>query len=65
VIDIDDLATRGAHALTIASGDVRISTVAEARGQRPWSTPAGEAGAVAWAPDWQDDEAPPKRRRSR
>jgi competence protein ComEC len=65
VIDIDALATHGAHALTIASGAVRISTVAEARGQRPWSTPVSAAGAVAVAPDWQDDEAPPRRRRSR
>jgi competence protein ComEC len=64
-IDIDDLTTRGAHALTIAAGNVHISTVAEARGQRTWSTPAGRAGAQASAPDHQDDGAPPKPRRSR
>jgi competence protein ComEC len=63
VIDIDDLTARGAHTLTITSATVRISTVAEARGLRPWSTSAGEAGATALAHDWDDDDAPPKRRR--
>jgi competence protein ComEC len=65
VIDIDDLATHGAHALTIAAGSVRISTVAETRGQRPWSTPTGGAGALALARDWEDEGTPAKRRRSR
>ena len=36
IIDIDDLAARGAHALTIESGKVYIETVVDARGQRPW-----------------------------
>jgi competence protein ComEC len=36
-IDIDDLTTHGAHALTIDGGKVRIETVADARGERPWA----------------------------
>ncbi|HEX5959189.1 MAG TPA: ComEC/Rec2 family competence protein [Hyphomicrobiaceae bacterium] len=47
-IDSRDIAARGAHALTIRDGKVRIDTVAEARGDRPWST------TVA-------DSAPPRR----
>jgi competence protein ComEC len=65
VIDIDDLSARGAHALIIENGNVRVSTVAEARGERPWSMRAPATGAPALPPDWTDDAAPPRRRRSR
>ncbi len=37
LIDPTDVAARGAHALTIADGRVRVETVADARGQRPWA----------------------------
>ena len=37
VIDITDVAANGAHVLTIESGRVRMETVAQARGVRPWS----------------------------
>ena len=37
VIDSDDVTVRGAHALTIEDGRVRIETVAETRGDRPWA----------------------------
>jgi competence protein ComEC len=37
VIDIDDLRARGAHALVIDDGQVRVETVADTRGDRPWS----------------------------
>jgi competence protein ComEC len=37
VIDTDDLSTRGAHALRIDGGQIRIETVADTRGNRPWA----------------------------
>jgi len=37
VIDTDDLAARGTHALHIDDGRLRIETVADARGNRPWA----------------------------
>jgi competence protein ComEC len=64
-IDVDDLATRGAHAATIENGRVRISTAAEVRGERPWSARAGETNAQPWPFDWADDVLPPGRRPSR
>jgi competence protein ComEC len=36
-IDTDDLSTRGAHALHIDGGQIRIETVADTRGNRPWA----------------------------
>jgi competence protein ComEC len=38
LIDADEINVRGAHALTIEGGKVRIETVADARGDRPWAT---------------------------
>jgi competence protein ComEC len=68
-IDIDDLAARGAHALTVENGRVRVSTVAEARGERPWSMqggePAGETNAPNRPPDWSRDVVAPRRGPSR
>jgi competence protein ComEC len=63
VIDADALAARGTHALTIEAGRVRVETVADARGDRPWSARPGEAAAPALHPDWTDDAATPRRRR--
>jgi competence protein ComEC len=37
VIDAADVSARGAHALTIEIGRVRVETVAAARGDRPWT----------------------------
>jgi competence protein ComEC len=37
LIDRDQVISRGAHALTIENGKVRIETVADARGDRPWA----------------------------
>jgi competence protein ComEC len=42
VIDIDDLAARGAHALTVKHGKALVETVADARGDRPWAATAGK-----------------------
>jgi competence protein ComEC len=61
-IDIDDLAARGGHAITVENGSVRVDTVAEARGARPWSAGAGKADAPAALPDRTDDWATPRRR---
>ena len=36
-IDTEDLSTRGAHALRIDGGQIRIETVADTRGNRPWA----------------------------
>jgi competence protein ComEC len=66
VIDPDDLAARGTHALTIEAGKARVETVADARGDRPWSTGPGEAAAqMALPAGWTDDAAGPRRGRSR
>lgn len=68
-IDSDDLALRGAHALTIDGGKVRVETVAETRGDRPWSAggsvQTGRPGAPAAAVDWAEDEWPARRARPR
>jgi competence protein ComEC len=61
LIDSEDLKLRGAHALTIEDGKVRVETVADARGDRPWALkPVAPA-----APDWVDDEWPRRGRRRR
>jgi competence protein ComEC len=36
-IDTEDLSTRGAHALRIDGRQIRIETVADTRGDRPWA----------------------------
>ena len=36
-IDTDDLSARGAHALHIDGGLIRVETVADTRGNRPWA----------------------------
>jgi competence protein ComEC len=60
-IDAGDLAARGAHALTIENGKVRVETVADARGDRPWATGAGQPIAPASAHPDEDDEQRPRR----
>jgi competence protein ComEC len=63
-IDTDDLATRGAHALTIENGKIRVETVADARGDRPWSARAADTD---WSEPfrWQQDSRPRRRWRDR
>jgi competence protein ComEC len=46
LVDPAALAARGAHALTVVGGRVRVETVADARGERPW------------APHWQKEGDP-------
>jgi competence protein ComEC len=41
VIDVDDMNALGAHALTINGGRIRVDTVADARGARPWAERPG------------------------
>ena len=60
IVDPDDVTARGAHALTIEDGRVRIETVADARGDRPWS--AARKDETAGEPD-DDNASPGKRRR--
>jgi competence protein ComEC len=38
-IDRFDVWRHGAHAISIRNGDIRVTTVAELRGTRPWTTP--------------------------
>ncbi len=64
VIDTGDLATRGAHALTIEDGKVRIETVADARGDRPWSARVADGIAPAMS-DLDGDDQLHRRRRNR
>jgi competence protein ComEC len=54
-IDSDDLAARGAHALTVENGKVRVETVADARGERPWSQKVSASETPATY-GWNDDD---------
>lgn len=38
VIDLYDLRDRGTHAITIDGGSIRVTTVGDLRGDRPWTT---------------------------
>jgi competence protein ComEC len=61
IVDTADVAARGAHALTIGNGKVRIVTVADARGNRPWSkVPAVLPDAPGLAPS-QPSSRPERR----
>jgi competence protein ComEC len=44
IIDVGDITARGAHALTIRDGRLRVETVADARGNRPWSPAVRRGG---------------------
>ena len=52
VIDVDDLARHGVHALTVEGGKVRIATVADARGHRPWTRKPVERRVRKWQSKW-------------
>jgi competence protein ComEC len=60
LIDVDDVSARGAHALFIDGDRVRMETVAEARGDRPWAPKRQQAGV---SHDWVDEEWPSRGRR--
>jgi competence protein ComEC len=60
-IDTGDLAARGTHALTIEKDQVRVETVADARGDRPWA--ARSSHATAPAPLQGDEDERPRRKR--
>jgi len=50
IIDRFDLAKKGAHAVWIGkAGDFRVETVADRRGQRPWTA---KCGLRSWWPTW-------------
>jgi competence protein ComEC len=62
-IDIDDVNRGGAHALTIEGGKVRVETVADTRGDRPWAQNAAAAETRATRGSADADRPPPGRRR--
>jgi len=57
LIDVDDLNARGAHALAIEDGKVRLETVADARGDRPWA-PKMRLAETQTSLEWADDDRP-------
>jgi len=61
IIDARDIAQRGAHALYIDGGRVRLETVAAQRGVRPWSAP----DALAVADRLAEQDRPIRDRRAR
>ena len=62
LIDIDEINARGAHALTIEGSKVRIETVADARGERPWAAKTRTANSQE-SLGWSDDDRPSRPRR--
>jgi competence protein ComEC len=60
VIDIGDVRARGAHALAIGNGRVRVETVAEARGDRPWAPGARKVDDQL---ELADEDSPARGRR--
>jgi hypothetical protein len=69
VIDFFDLRSKGTHAIYLHDGSMRFTTVADARGERPWTQPvrrsprqsqqraaqASDAGSQS-EPDEREDE---------
>ena len=62
-IDVEDVRTSGAHALYVEGGRVRVETVAQARGDRPWAPRLRREGADEQAPAGLADEDWPARSR--
>jgi competence protein ComEC len=62
VIDSDTLAARGAHALRIDAGRIRVETVADTRGHRPWTPKLRDTDDDPTATN--DDEWPVRGRRT-
>jgi competence protein ComEC len=52
VISARDIDERGAHALYVEHGHVRIETVADTRGRRPWAPSADHADSEGDSEDW-------------
>jgi competence protein ComEC len=67
VIDVDDVAAFGAHAIWIENGRVRAETVADARGDRPWAQRwAQRLMTTGSAPqEWADGNLRARRRQER
>jgi len=64
LIDAEDVRRNGAHALHVRDGRVRIETVADARGDRPWARkPRTDADRTDGAPELADEDWPPRGRR--
>jgi competence protein ComEC len=63
LIDADDIAAKGAHALYIGGGQLRIETVADTRGDRPWAPVSHRDDAPP--ADVGDDDWPARGRRTR
>jgi len=61
VIDVDDIAARGAHALYLDGGQIRIETVADRRGDRPWAPRSRRDAATQPAPPEPADDDWPAR----
>ena len=65
LIDVDDLTARGAHALYLEDGRVRVVAVADGRGERPWAPqPRIAASEIIGSsgPEPADDAGWPRRR---
>jgi competence protein ComEC len=63
LIDAEDIAANGAHALYIEGGQVRIETVSDTRGDRPWAPRLRRATAEDQTPSEPADEDWPARGR--
>jgi competence protein ComEC len=64
VIDAEDVARNGAHALYVDEGRLRIETVADRRGDRPWAPKSrADADRAQTAPELADDDWPARGRR--
>jgi len=63
VIDLRDVTKNGAHAITISDGNIRVQTVAQRRGKRPWSqsTPGTKQVAPTSASSPKSRIKPPTR----
>jgi competence protein ComEC len=60
-IDAEALAAKGAHALHIEGGHIRVETVADTRGMRPWAPELARDDSQA--PEPGDDDWPARNRR--
>jgi competence protein ComEC len=64
-IDVADIRRNGAHALYVDTGGVRIETVADNRGDRPWSPRLQAPAEDGVSPDMADAAWPSRGRRGR
>ncbi|KAB2912129.1 MAG: ComEC/Rec2 family competence protein [Hyphomicrobiaceae bacterium] len=64
VIDVDDVGARGAHALYLDRGRVRIETVADIRGDRPWASRRHSEESTMSSPRLADEYLPARGHRA-